>query len=131
MHLRRQARLQMTQRKSGKPEYELLMPEAGRGFALLPAPSPGDIFFDMEGDPYYQDGLEYLFGAVHVEAEAPVFRAFWGRNRSEEKRAFEDFMDFVSERLQRFPNLHVYHYAPYEPTDRGQGQGVGQGDGPR
>ena len=25
-------------------------------------------------------------------------------------------MDFVMERLQRFPKLHIFHYAPYEPT---------------
>lgn len=30
--------------------------------------------------------------------------------------AFEQFIDFVVERRRRFPNLHVYHYAPYEPT---------------
>lgn len=36
----------------------------------LPAPDPGDIFFDFEGDPLWQDpatgkwGLEYLFGVI-------------------------------------------------------------------
>ena len=39
-----------------------------------------------------------------------------GDDRAEEKRAFEAFIDFVMERLERFPDLHVYHYAPYEPT---------------
>ena len=29
---------------------------------------------------------------------------------------FEDFIDVVRERLARRPNLHIYHYASYEPT---------------
>ena len=39
-------------------KYELLVPEAGqpldpeRGLATLPPPSDGDLFFDIEGDPY-------------------------------------------------------------------------------
>ncbi len=35
-----------------------------RGLAALPAPSPGDVFFDLEGDPYVFGGLEYLFGVT-------------------------------------------------------------------
>ncbi len=33
-----------------------------------------------------------------------------------EKRAFERLIDFIVERHARHPNMHVYHYAPYEPT---------------
>lgn len=114
--LRQQARLQRTPAENGKPPLELLEPAAGRGFALLPPPSEGDLFFDMEGDPFYENGLEYLFGVTSVEHGEPVFHAFWGRDRAEEKRAFEDFVDFVQERRRAHPNLHVYHYAHYEPT---------------
>ena len=39
-------------------------PEEERGFARLPEPSEGDVFFDMEGDPFFDDGLEYLFGGL-------------------------------------------------------------------
>jgi uncharacterized protein len=119
--LRQQARLQVDQRESGVPSYELLRPEldpdaARRGFALLPAPSDGDIFFDIEGDPFYEDGLEYLWGVTYLENGESTFRAFWGRERAEEGKAFEAFIDFVVERRRRYPDLHVYHYAPYEPT---------------
>ena len=34
----------------------------------------------------------------------------------EEKRAFETFMANVMERWHRSPDMHIYHYAPYEPT---------------
>jgi hypothetical protein len=30
--------------------------------------------------------------------------------------AFEQFIDFVTERLNTYPDLHIYHYAPYEPA---------------
>jgi predicted RecB family nuclease len=47
--LRDQARLQVEQRTTGTPTYELLAPEDGRGVARLPPPCEGDLFFDMEG----------------------------------------------------------------------------------
>ena len=31
------------------------------------------------------------------------------------RAAFEAFIDLVNDRLRVDPNLHVYHYAPYEP----------------
>ena len=43
--------------------YELLEPEGRAGFARLPEPSPGDLFFDIEGDPFFEGGLEYLWGS--------------------------------------------------------------------
>lgn len=112
--LRQQAILQLRQRETGRPDYELLAPEPGRGFALLPPPSPGDVFFDMEGDPYLEGGLEYLFGAAFLDGDRVTYRPWWGHDAAEEKRCFEEFMDFVAERRSREPNLHVYHYAHYE-----------------
>ena len=113
------ARLQVDQRRSGQLRYELLTPEAGCGFAHLPQPSAGDVFFDMEGDPFFDDGLEYLFGCGFMgspDKNQDQFKSFWATNRSSEKRAFERFVDFVIERLERFPDLHVYHYASYEAS---------------
>jgi len=115
--LREQARLQVHERSTGEQVYELLPPEEERGFARLPEPREGDLFFDMEGDPFYEgDGLEYLFGVTRVEGGAPVFRAFWARDRSEEKAAFEAFIDFVMDAMSADPLVHVYHYASYEAT---------------
>jgi uncharacterized protein len=111
-----QARLQVKQRESGTVTYQLLPPEPDRGIARLPEPSEGDLFFDMEGDPLIEDGLEYLFGVAWEEYGSIQFRPFWGHDRTGEKRAFEEFIDFVLERRHRFPDLHVYHYAAYEET---------------
>jgi uncharacterized protein len=89
----------------------------GCGFAHLPPPSAGDLFFDMEGDPFFDEGLEYLFGFIYLNYKnQDHFKSFWATDRSSEKQAFEQFIDFVIARLERFPDLHVYHYAPYEAT---------------
>src|SRR5438874_1956845 len=36
--------------------------------------------------------------------------------RRDQKRPFEQVVDFLIDRLNRNPDLHVYHYAPYEPN---------------
>jgi uncharacterized protein len=113
-----QARLQNERRITGTHSYELLPPEQERGFSLLPESDQGDLFFDIEGYPHFEPraGLEYLFGIVGLERGIPQFRAFWAKDRQAEKEMFENFIDFVRERLARRPKLHVYHYAAYEPT---------------
>ncbi|HLF24034.1 MAG TPA: TM0106 family RecB-like putative nuclease, partial [Burkholderiales bacterium] len=114
--LRSQAELQIYRRETGAHRYEILPPDGPhRGFALLPLPSAGDIFFDMEGNPFAEGGLEYLFGAITIDTGEPVFTDFWGHDRAAEKVAFEQFIDLVMQRLVRFPDLHIYHYASYEP----------------
>jgi predicted RecB family nuclease len=111
-----QARLQVAKRKDGQNRVQLLAPVDGKGFARLPKPDPGDLFFDMEGDPLIPLGLEYLFGFVHVVGGNPVFVPFWGHTREEERRAFEQAVDFMTAQLTRFPDARVYHYAKYEET---------------
>jgi predicted RecB family nuclease len=113
--LRAQAALQVAAREAGH-RYELLDPRSDRGFARMPQPSDGDLFFDMEGDPFVEGLLEYLFGVAYFENGEPRFRAFWGHDRAGERAAFEAFMDFVAERRRAYPDLHVYHYASYEVT---------------
>lgn len=115
--LRAQARLQAAHADTGEHGYELLAPEDGRGFALLPEPDEGDVFFDIEGDPFYDDdGLEYLHGVVCFEDGERRFKPFWSEDRASEKRAFEALIDWLVERRARHPGMHVYHYAPYEQT---------------
>lgn len=93
-----------------------LDPEQRRGFYRLPKPDPGDLFFDMESDPLESGGLEYLFGVYYYDKGATRYRCFWAHDRAAERGAFEAFMDFVDERMRIFPQLHIYHYAPYEVT---------------
>ncbi|MGH7776226.1 MAG: TM0106 family RecB-like putative nuclease [Candidatus Dormibacterales bacterium] len=116
--LRRQARLQLEGRSTPGALYELLPPgPAGTGLSALPEPSPGDVFFDMEGDPFATEaGLEYLFGVLWREGGEPRFRCWWAHDPAGEKAALEGFVDFLMARLERWPELHVFHYADYEPS---------------
>jgi predicted RecB family nuclease len=113
-----QARLQVEARESGERKHIVLPVEPGFGLARLPEPSAGDIFFDLEGDPFVgEHGLEYLFGyQFNDERGHPVYRSEWAFTRTDEKRAFESFVDFVIARWQTNSGLHIYHYAPYEPA---------------
>jgi uncharacterized protein len=113
----RQAKIQLKGRVSGKPEFEFNDVAKDRGLSLLPAPDPGDIFFDLEGNPRAgHEGLEYLFGYVTIDSGHPQYRSHWSLNFREERFAFEQFMDFVRERCKQYPAMHIYHYAPYEPS---------------
>jgi predicted RecB family nuclease len=114
--LRHQARLQASQRATGVRSCELLDAAPGRGLLRLPRPDPGDMFFDMEGDPLFDGGLEYLFGFVTVEDGEEAFHEFWAHDRAEEKAAFQAAIDFIRDRLARHPGAHIYHYAAYEES---------------
>ena len=106
-----QARLQHA-RKTGMPAFELRAPEPGKGFDLLPEPQAGDLFYDIEGDPHFEGGLEYLHG-VWFDGE---FRAFWAHDHAAEARALADLLEFFRTRLAAYPAAHIYHYASYEIT---------------
>ena len=59
----------------------------------------------MEGDPFYDPacGLEFLFGVLWREPDGGVtYRPFWAHDRDGERRAFEEFVDFVGERRRAF-----------------------------
>ena len=117
--MRHQAELQLRARREGVLCWELLDLEEERGFALLPAPDAGDVWFDMEGHPFFETsrGLEYLFGYCYRDDAGVVrYDAVWGRDRDGERRAFERFVDWLVERRRRHPGMHVYHYAHYERT---------------
>lgn len=112
-----QAGLQLRQRDSGTPQFEVADPQP---LALLPEPNPGDVFFDFEGDPLWtadgsQWGLEYLFGVLEA-GPSGQFRPLWAHDRTEERAALKQFLAMVAKRRKRYPNMHVYHYAAYEKT---------------
>ncbi|GGO65819.1 nuclease [Microbacterium nanhaiense] len=119
--LRTQARLQVETEKagSGAPLYEVVNAAA---LGVMPRPDHGDIFFDFEGDPLYSEtlpsgreawGLDYLFGWVDTREQ---YTALWAHDFAAERRALERFCDFIAARRRAHPDMHIFHYAPYEPT---------------
>ena len=110
--LRYQARLQNDYKQSGVHSWQLLEdPEIG----VLPPASENDVFFDMEGFPYFTErgGLEYLFGAV---TRNKTFFAWWAHDRDQEAEAFAGFVKWAYDKMVADPTAHIYHYAPYEVT---------------
>ncbi|MCC6776088.1 MAG: TM0106 family RecB-like putative nuclease [Hyphomicrobiales bacterium] len=119
VRVREQARLQLEARVAGFPVYELMQPiEPDKGLCRLPPPSPGDLFLDLEGDPFAgRDGREYLFGIVSLNGTGqPVYQARWALTPTDEARAFNDVIGLIMDAWTADPGMHVYHYAPYEPA---------------
>ncbi len=116
--LQSQAALQEHARRTGERKHLVLPldPNMRRGFFRMPQPHPGDMFFDMEGDPLEVGGLEYLFGVGFYQEGTWSFKPFWAHSRSQERVAFELFMDFVTQRRRDHPGAHIYHYASYEES---------------
>lgn len=110
-----QARLQVAERETAAPSYELLPPENLLGLCRLPAPDPGDVYLDFEGDPFASDGegREYLAGIGDASGD---LRTLWAHSRDEERAMIGQLVDYLLERWRRYPGMHVYHYAPYEPA---------------
>src|SRR4051794_8741697 len=88
--LRHQAKLQVESRTERHPTHRHLEPANARGYARLPAPSPGDVFFDLEGDPYIgtDGGIEYLWGWWTTDRG---YECAWAHDTVGEKAALERF----------------------------------------
>jgi uncharacterized protein len=112
--IREQARVQLEARMRQAPVYELLVRVPERGLARLPAPSPGDLFLDFEGDPFAgSGGMEYLIGWCDA---AGHYTARWALDGAGERAAFEWLVELLTAQSERFPDAHYYHFAPYEPA---------------
>lgn len=116
--VREQARVQVEGRTRGVLVHEPILPvTGGTGFCLLPPPSSGDVFLDLEGDPFAgEQGLQYLFGMAFRGSRGELrYEKRWALNRAEEKTAFEWAVDEIMRRLAADPKMHVYHFGAYEP----------------
>ena len=116
--VREQARVQVAGRNQGRPVHEVFEVTGEHGLSLLPEPSPGDIFFDLEGDPFVGlGGREYLFGFACVDQTGrQTYDCRWAITPEQEKQAFLWFVDSVMTRWSDYPAMHIYHFSPYEPA---------------
>ncbi|MFZ0854481.1 MAG: TM0106 family RecB-like putative nuclease, partial [Hyphomicrobiaceae bacterium] len=127
--LRSQARLRSARRAGGAPAFELRPLQPDKSVSRLPKPARGDLFFDMEGDPLIEGGLEYLFG-IYAEAKgAGKFHDFWAHDRTAEREATQQVLEFFNAHIRAHPQAHIYHYGQYELTALkrlASGYGVGE-----
>ena len=115
---REQARVQVEGRTRSALVHEPILPvTSGTGFCRLPVPSAGDVFFDLEGDPFVgEQGLQYLFGMAFRDSRGELrYEKRWALDRAGEKAAFEWAVDEIMRRLADDPKMHVYHFGAYEP----------------
>jgi uncharacterized protein len=117
VRIREQARVQIAGRATRAPVHEIFPLSDEHGFCLLPEPSPGDVFFDLESDPFVENGgREFLFGVAFSEASGKIgYECRWALTPETEKAAFEWFVDFVMARWSQHTDMHVYHFSGYEP----------------
>jgi len=110
----KQAGMQYTKIKTQKSEFKLLPQIDTKGFCRLPKLSNNDLFFDIEGDPTIDGGHEYLFGIIGNSLND--FKSFWAEEYFQEKKAFEEIMDYLKCHIIKYPESHIYHYNHYEVT---------------
>ncbi len=79
----------------------------------LPDASAGDLFFDIEWfNPLEQEELIFMFGVVDAQAK---FTAFLAHDVQQERVAFEEFVSLALNKLESYPDAHIYHYDSPEP----------------
>jgi len=117
--LKAQAAIQKESNEQIPPLFRILDHQHGKktGLALLPPHSDMDVFFDIEGYPLDEGGLEYLWGNTYFDENGDrQFIDFWAHNSEQEKQSFHDFIQWVYARWKSDPKMHIYHYASYEIT---------------
>lgn len=119
--------------QAGPPPFDVTRPEA---LALMSPPSDGDLFIDFEADPTFRAwsardpyfptppkdhprwwlGMDYLLGILPADSDehGTGFLGLWSEGFDEEEANFRRLIDLIDTTLATHPDMHVYHYAPYE-----------------
>ena len=112
--LRQQAWLQVESRDSDVPLHERLPGAPGRGFARLPPPSRRRRVLRHRGRPVLEPRGPRV--PVRLAHRTDGYQPLWAHDRAQERAVYERWIDWITARLERHPDLHVYHYNHYEPT---------------
>ena len=115
--VREQARIQVRSR-AGKALYETLAPQPELGLARLPSPPPATCSSTSKAIRSSAKAAWSTSSATSSQkkTERPTYCGEWALLAPRREQAFERFVDFVMKRWAEYPDLHIYHYAPYEPA---------------
>eukprot|EP00178_Gracilaria_changii_P010487 TRINITY_DN3054_c0_g1_i1.p1 TRINITY_DN3054_c0_g1~~TRINITY_DN3054_c0_g1_i1.p1 ORF type:complete len:1343 (-),score=188.11 TRINITY_DN3054_c0_g1_i1:4019-8047(-) len=113
VRLQQQAAIQCESRRNGNISYRKVFQDGKH----MPQSSEADMFFDLEGYPLAENGLEYLFGVSTRDKGS--FQAWWAHTRAEEEQAFVQLINWIHKRVEdqkKKGNVppHVFHYGYYE-----------------
>ena len=98
--LRHQAALQLGHRRTGDaPLRAARARAASAASACCRQPSAGDLFYDIEGDPFLEPGARARVPAPGSWTRTARFTAIWAHDREEERRALERLIGLFHERL--------------------------------
>lgn len=117
--LQAQASIQKESEVVGSTQYAILpnQESTSTGLTLLPPHDSHDLFWDLEGYPLADDGLEYLWGCSYFDGSGKrLFWERWAHDHEQEKAAFTAFIQFAYQRWRDHSDMHVYHYGHYEIT---------------
>ena len=105
------AELRMQKLSEKKPSFKIIDENA---LKMLPEKSNHDIYFDIEGDPLIDGGLEYLFGLLIKKEKIFNFKDIWAHNSKEEKSATSKVIKILYNQCIKYNKAHIYHYNAYE-----------------
>ena len=81
------------------------------------SPLLGDVFFDLEGDAFVGDMGWSTSSATRCSKMAPRVPGGVGPDRPKGAGRLRDVRRHGDRTAgQRYPDFHIYHYAPYEPS---------------
>ncbi len=115
--LRRQAEIQLRREDSGQPTHTVV---DAITLGALPPPSPGDLALTIEEGPSGRllgievggdSAVQLAFRAPFGAASAP-YRTMpdIADEAAGQRRALDEVLDLVSQRLRMYPDMRVYHY---------------------
>ncbi|MFZ4586097.1 MAG: TM0106 family RecB-like putative nuclease, partial [Acidimicrobiia bacterium] len=132
--LTQQARLQVEHRETGEHKVEFVdPPEIGRGLYRVREPQRGDLYFDLEVNPFIGDG-GFLYLAVVAE---PQFDAKSGQPRfdpeqgtpmlqehvfvaprpEDELALFNELMEYFAAHFERYPEAAIHHWGHFDQDE--------------
>ena len=82
------------------------------GLEALPKPNKGDLFLDYEGHPFWkvEEGLIFLFGLLYKDGLKWKYDGWWAHSKGDEQLQATALVNWIADRLEKYPKMHVYHY---------------------
>ena len=115
--INKQAKLQEEKRITNVSKYIFNETQKDKGFYKMPIPNEGDLFYDIEGFPQAgKRNFEYLHGIYYNNGEKNEFKYFVVKNykKNDERKIFEDLINFFEKHFKKYPDAFIYHYNDYE-----------------
>ena len=78
----------------------------------LPEMNEHDIYLDFEGHPFWQieEGIIFLFGYIEKKDGEWEYVQLWSHDKATEKEKATKLVEFLHDRYETHPEMHIYHY---------------------